>query len=415
MTRTPLKYILILLFPLCWSCNSLVHFDPMYQKTFIKLYGGEYINNAVDFLDLKDGGFVIVGYLKTTPAANEDILFIRTDSLGNVVIQKKLGDPSLNEEPIRILSINNEKEFIIAYNVVSGNTNTGFLLHINENGEVLNQSQPFTNYVFNDMTVSSDDNNLFVTGIYNGINICLLNLSVQDFSAVYVNNTTNGIGQIIELNSRDKSKYNNLGVDKNGYISMHVLDQQFNDFLDVNGNIGYYSSVPVGLNQEDPSDYYYILGYNSSDFPADSVGPFVTSVAKPASLTVPNQYVNVKSNYFLPAINTTYTDISNIIPCGLLKFRVVNNKGDVFNNFLLLGSESNGSSTDAIRLLELDADFKIVKNLYFGTGAVGDKAIKMKVLPDNSVVFLATVNYQVGQPYSKIALYKLNSDLNLDY
>jgi hypothetical protein len=83
--------------------------------------------------------------------------------------------------------------------------------------------------------------------------------------------------------------------------------------------------------------------------------------------------------------------------------------------FLLLGTQNIGTISSEIQILKLNGQFAVEHSRSFGTGSELDRAVKINVLPDGSVVFLATVNYTYQQNHSKIVLYKLTQDLELNY
>src|SRR3954471_19163703 len=70
------------------SCDTNKSIDPPFDKYFVKYYGEDGAQSAVDLIVNADGTFLILGKSDTgTP-----IILIKADGRGNLLWQKKLGE-----------------------------------------------------------------------------------------------------------------------------------------------------------------------------------------------------------------------------------------------------------------------------------------------------------------------------------
>jgi hypothetical protein len=172
---------------------------------------------------------------------------------------------------------------------------------------------------------------------------------------------------------------------------------------DPNKDIQNYINFPVDMIRGNGEDNWYVLGYSEQDQAEFSIkkGMVVTRVR-----------VNFQAHKTGPAeAYQISTGFNNIYPSAIRQTQD--------NGFLILGSTlmpGETEKTNKINVIRLDNELNFVFQKSFGTGGEGDKGVKLEVLPDGSIVFLASVNYQLGtKPNTKIALYKLTPDLELDF
>ena len=407
MKRIGNLYIVLISLLLLYACDTRNNIEPRYENTFIKLYGGRYQDKAVDFIPLDTGGFVILGSTQSAATGtSKDILVIITDRQGNVFLQKQLGDPNADEEPLRILQ--EASGFIICGNTISGNSQMGFLFAVNSQGDSTGEFQTYPNYIFNDMALASNGD-IALTGVYENKFVAEILISRTDFLDIStksgISGIDNGMGFKIQM---DNEKWYKIDHPEDVFRILAYFDNSIkirlsnlvddNGFYSIEGEVGDVFTEPIDfIHGFENADNYYIIGYENSG--STQNGPVVFTVSSAG------QSGNVLSSIYLSENNIDVDNIGNIMPVTLYKSGA---------DYLLLGTELIPGSAK-IRLLKLDKDFKVINDKSFGTGEEGDEAKKLEILPDGSVVFLATVNYKQGQPNTKIVLYKLTPDLELDY
>ena len=376
------------------SCDTKNNIAPLYNKTFIKLYGDADVDQACDFIALENGGYAIIGTTRNIGVSSSlDVLFILTDSIGNIIQQKKLGDPSADEVPLRLVYNKNNSEYIICGNSSdqSGNQE-GFLWKVKPDQDSISSSQYFPDTKFSDMTTSADGQSLALTGTVTSGNTSYIAeklINDVDYSLVGDDQSTQ-VGSGIKVGqSTIPELYQILNYDASGLINIKIADMQSepNHFFysGLIGDTAAINNLAIDLIHRVDNGNFYVLGY------CETQGPFISEVT--AGTVSGNHYLGINKD-LMPAVLFGTND-----------------------GFLVLGSTQlsvSGSSTN-IRLLHLDFNYNIVSDRTFGTNT-GDAGVKMAVLPDKSVVFLATVNYQQGRSNNtKIALYKLSPGLDLDF
>jgi hypothetical protein len=265
------------------------------------------------------------------------------------------------------------------------------------------------------MSETADNSQLVLTGNYQNNHLGEMTVSRTDLTKSFnISFREDGSGVKVEDNNDYfPGTFRFLGT-AGGGIKIKLWDlSQGGSFFD-NGPICDSLSIPVGfLEGKYKSDDYIVLGYNDNQsvrWPSDPLypsptikGPFISFILPIGSeKTIGNQ----EELHFLT--NSSH-DYSSLIPSCLYKYEG--------NHYLLLGTDTNTELKGKIRLLKLDEQFNVIADKTYGTGQTGDNGITLHILPDNSVVLLATVNYVPDQPgkYSKIALFKLTPDLELDY
>ena len=395
-------YFLALSANLLWlsSCDTEKNIAPRFDKTFIKLYGGDYKNQAVDLIALDDGGFAILGSIISTSINQEqDILFLVTDSVGNVKIRKQIGDPTIGEQPVKM--VHDTDGYVICGNLLNQPVDRVFIYRISNSADSV-EYKTYNNFIFNDMTETSDNTKLVFTGVYQDTVMAELTIARSDLTDTsFVSNWWISYGVKVDKNHTTEfpDTYKILGS-INGDIVIKLWDLDKKDSYISVRDTANENSIPVDfLRGNYNGDNYIIVGYNNDPSDPLADGPFVSEIK------VENQVGKVIANHF---ITSPTADYSNVIPSSLFKYES--------SNYLLLGTEKGPDISGKIRLLKLDQNFNVLADKSFGTGA-GDQGVIMNILPDYSVIFLATVNYVPDKPgtYSKIALFKLTPDLSLDY
>jgi hypothetical protein len=392
------------------ACDSRDNIEPRYDRSFIKVYGGVYQDEAADFIAFDSGGFAILGSTRPTIEINtKDIILFITDSRGDILIQKTYGETTVDEEAIKIIQIPGYL-FLFGYRA---SRNESCVYKIDLSGSVV-QSQSYPGYKLSDMVLSFDELMIGVTGRF-GLPSDTLKL-VKNYIDINTLDMTGipiepGEGYKIMRYNRDSAFYRILR-------SKPIVTQKIEfDIISLTATdkSHYLTNPPFGITDSgiEPIDMWgvpntgiwYYAGYSNPQDAGDTIpeGPILISL---------NDFYSEDENIYKSRATNTVSlddpDYSNIRPADLISSPA--------GGLLLLGTvvEEGGKNT-GIRLLKLSLQFDVEKSKSFGTGDVGDKAVKIEALPDGSIVFIATVNYQFNEEHTKIALYKLTPDLELDY
>ncbi|HLF32941.1 MAG TPA: hypothetical protein VI583_01810 [Cyclobacteriaceae bacterium] len=391
------------------ACDSTDNIEPRYDRSFIKLYGGVYQDEAADFIAFDSGGFAILGSTRPTIEINtKDIILFITDSRGDIFVQKTYGDTAVDEEAVKIIQIPGYL-FLFGYRP---SRNESCVYKINFNGDTI-QTKAYPGYKLSDMVLSFDELIIGVTGRFGLPGNALMVKNYIDINSLEMSGIPIEPGEgykIMRYNSDSafyrilRSKPISLQKIEFDVISLTATDKSH--YL-TNPPFGITDSgiEPIDMWGEPNSFNWYYAGYSNPQDAGDTIpeGPILISL---------NDFYNeVKKIYEGRATKTVVLndpDYSHIRPANLIK--------SPLGGLLLLGTEiTEDGESDGIRLLKLTVDFTVEKSKSFGTGDVGDQAVKVEILPDGSVVFLATVNYQLEVEHTKIALFKLTPDLELDY
>ncbi len=121
----------------------LTKLDSLGNIEWEKTYGGTGFERSSSIAQDRDGGFIIGGHSRSTPTeANGDGLIIKTDSLGNVLWQKKYGTPLEDGSIVVQPSSTREGYLMLHYlqeKIIFGQESsyTAFLYALDKEGKVL--------------------------------------------------------------------------------------------------------------------------------------------------------------------------------------------------------------------------------------------------------------------------------------
>ncbi len=119
------------------GCDTVSSLEPEQGRVFMKLYGGTKDDIARDFLQLDDGGFIIVGSTWSFDNEQENILLIRTDANGNEVWIKNLAS-NVAQSAYSIIRDNSGTGFVICGETADdGDARDIFLAKIGETGNII--------------------------------------------------------------------------------------------------------------------------------------------------------------------------------------------------------------------------------------------------------------------------------------
>lgn len=155
------------------GCDTPKSLTPAHKESFIKLFGGQYDQQAVDILPLKHG-FLLVGNSTSAPesqGSHQDILLIETDLLGNEIWSEFYDIRRQSMDMAAAMSMKDD------YLYIGGTTFTGelgdaFLLTINLTNHQIEQITTYgwaeTNEMMGDLVIYGDE--VLMVGTTNHIN-----------------------------------------------------------------------------------------------------------------------------------------------------------------------------------------------------------------------------------------------------
>jgi hypothetical protein len=75
------------------SCDNPNSLEPPFKNYFVKYYGGDGDQTGVDLTVNTDGSVILLGNWQSDPTSDSRIYLVKTDAAGNVLWEKKLGQP----------------------------------------------------------------------------------------------------------------------------------------------------------------------------------------------------------------------------------------------------------------------------------------------------------------------------------
>jgi PKD repeat protein len=151
----------------------LAEFDLDFNLNWLKTYGGNFYDAGIDFKPTSDNGFILTGSTTTSLNGYEQLLLLKTDSLGNELWQKKYGgwyqDIAYNVIELydggfaaagyskRLIEVNGFPDFTLDF----------YIVRTDQNGNKLWDKRFVSEYGTNVSFITQlSDSNLLLTGSY---------------------------------------------------------------------------------------------------------------------------------------------------------------------------------------------------------------------------------------------------------
>jgi hypothetical protein len=120
------------------SCDTKNNVDPPGKDYFVKYYGGDGDQTAVDLLVEQDGSIVLLGNSQSGKSGENKIYLVMTDAQGNLLWEKKLGT---TKDEAKDIEKTLDGNYIILSDYVISETNVDFkLIKITPEGVVLDSA-----------------------------------------------------------------------------------------------------------------------------------------------------------------------------------------------------------------------------------------------------------------------------------
>ena len=408
------------------ACDTAKNVEDPDLHYFVKYYGGDGNQSAVDILALDDGSFLLLGnYAEST--IDSDIYLICVNAEGNVLWEKRFSDN--NNSTAKDLEPTNDGNFIVLADYQSTDSlANGKLLKVSPEGTVLDVV--FFGSLANDFsrTVTAiDDGGFIVSGTTeltstwtdpNNPNPDLGNffnyrfdqnlgeLSTSDWGPV-----TPGFGGLQDVSVRTLQTQ---GV-------FYVFGYSNNDISNSNpnANLGLFyfgrDSDGDAIGVSYPGDPGHVLHEKTEINFAQAVAPelgtgFVVIGTSQDNLGVVSEIFFARMRSVLTFSNTPLQDDITLYKTIRLnrKIRGVSAASSLAGSvgYLVLGDEVRGTGAFNIWISKIDQSGTILWSSTFGSEEGDDSAAGVVELPDGKIVILGTMGLADNQ--FKMALIKLN-------
>jgi hypothetical protein len=401
------------------SCDNKTNLPDFREKSFIKVYGSETSNEAVDLVyNGPENELIILAKADDGgEQGSRDIMLIKTDLNGNNSSYFFTYTTGIDEDPVRMvregtelyiagtLTENGEKDMMLA--LFSLNTNT--FLWVNAYGEPGRDEEALSvDLQGNEIVLAGnaqdsididDDQNVDVFGIVK--NVRIIDMEGNEI----LESPRKNPGKIKDIRRFNENVYHALSQeidpvtgDVNVQIDVGLFDGNFgNGFAPrIEGN-----DFPVNMIRLNSK--ILALGFmgNIPQNPDNSLGTFL----------LVSSFDRVNGNLIgntSAVIQEPFSSL-DVIPSKMVQAES--------NHFLILGTSKTGNN-NTIRLIKFEETpegrYNLLWDHPYGTQKPEDQAAS--VLPDenNDIYFNATV-YFLQSPLTKVALFKTDVNGQLDF
>jgi len=399
------------------SCDNKSTIEPRQDITFLKIYGSETRNEAVDLIynDQSQEIIILAKSFENGSSGSRDIMIIKTDLYGNNASYFFTNSTGIDEEPIA-MDINGSDIYIAGAVIQEGEKDmmlaqfslgTNTFLWVNAYGEQNKDETAFSIEIQSseillagsaeDSIDIDNDQNFDVFGLVRNVRIVDM-----DGNQILESPRKNS-GFVKDIKRFNVNVYHSLSQEIDP-ISGEVNTQIDAGIFDGNFGTGYSPQLegndfPVNLIRQDSR--ILALGFfsNQRNNPQESIGTFL--FVAPYDQTNGNIISGSAT-----IIRDSFFETLEIIPVQLLQVES--------NRYLILGTDNDNT----IRLVKFEEGGSNTYNLLwdesFGTKRPGDEA-GMVVSYNSEYFFNATITFQSLSDFTKIGLFKTNSSGKLDF
>ncbi len=400
------------------SCDTTGRVEPLYKQHFIKYYGEDGDQQAVDFLFTSSDRFLILGNTINS-LSNYRMYLVVTDINGNTLIEKRLG---INQELARdiepIVAGPDAGNFVVLSNV-SKNASDSLAIRLT----VINiQGDSLKSFYYNSLASQE------------GVSVTPLN----DGSYFISGKTTDTDASLnTELPSGLVDKEDQLVMYLNPDFSVNYLKRIGGSaegacikILPGSTSFYYsgYSDALIGSetgisNYENNFDFRVFTtdpSAGSVNFNAGTPGlpetlATITRSGIGAFLAVGTQRLSgTQSRLYAALINTEFSPAGlseGILPLSPDNYEAVHAAPSGTSRFLIVANRINAAEKSDIWVGRITTEFVTDFQATFGEQNTNDKAVRVMELPNGDVVVLGTMNLS---NQDKMALIKLTSDGNFE-
>lgn len=398
-----------------WSCDNKTTVPDLREKSFIKIYGSDTKNEAVDlvFNEPENELIILAKAYESGGEGSRDIMIIKTDLNGNNSSYFFTFTTGRDEDPVQMvrdgteiyiagtLTENGEKDMMLAR--FSLNTNT--FLWVNSYGEPGKIEEALSLDVqageivlagqAQDSIDIDDDQNVDVFGIVKNVRI------IDSDGNQILESPRKNPGKIKDLKRLNANVYHSLSQeidpvtgDVNVQIDVGLFDGNFGTGYapQIEGN-----DFPVDLIRLNTK--VLALGFmgNQAQNPTQSLGVFLMVSS------YDRNNGNLVSNTS-ELITEPFTGL-NVIPVKMVQVES--------NQYLILGT-GNDNTLRLVKFEEtVEGDYNLLWDYPYGTNRPEDRAASVFSDESNDIYFDATIYFQ--GPLTKVALFKTDQNGRLDF
>ncbi len=380
------------------SCDTARNVDPPYSQYFLKYYGEDGDQEAVDMVVNPDGTFILLS--KSTDV--QTILLVKTDGDGNIIWQRKLGTST--DEP-KDIELTLDGDYVILSDFLMSTNNTDIkILRVDNNGNKIDSATNGTTandfgksitpvsdggFIIGGSTASVPNTNLSFLHYRCNANLVF---SQGNWRDIYDTELPGSINEVIKVFQSEDNFFNVFGYSNTPSLGggrtlyYYTID-------DVGENAGvsfisdFTSDVKVSFVVETPlilSPGYFAIGASNKN------GISKLHVSK---LRDPLQFSNndVQLNLDVAPIRR----MTGICAAPSLTSPI---------GYLVASTESKSTGETDVVLTKIDQKGAELWSVNFGSEK-NDKAAAIAELPDGRIMVLCTIESALQ---SKMALLKLN-------
>lgn len=240
--------IFVLFFWVYWVANAQ-------QNIFHKVYGGGNYVSAQAILQCPDSNFVVVGTMNSNDGNLNDVLFLKLDTIGNIMIEKKYGGASIDVG--KWAAFNHDSTAIMIVGFSSSFTSEDidvYALYLDLNGDTIwTTTIGGNNWDYAYHVINTDDKNFLITGetySYGNGNNDVYTIKIDTLGNVIWESTIGG--NLLDYAYSAVETANGL----------FILAGSSNSFT-IDGNLDYYA---IALNQLGDTIWTKTFGAHENDY-----------------------------------------------------------------------------------------------------------------------------------------------------
>lgn len=398
------------------SCDYENSVEPPYKNYFVKYYGGDGDQTAVDLIVNNDGSMIILGNWQDDVDSGNKIYLIKVDEHGNVVWEKKLGT---FKEKAKDIEPTLDGNYVILSDYKFSETNIDIKLH-----RLRPDGSPIDSVVYGSIEIDEgstvtplDDGGFIVTGS-----------TTLDTTVIIDPNTPNDLSDIFHYRCNSSLVFDSefwKGQFGPGTLDFgtKVIQYSSNLFYVFGSSNQIHAGNPAG-NQN--LMYYSINagGENGTpnylgDFDSDTQSSFVMPVAEELGagyLVVGTKFTpsgaislhatRLRSPLLFNSVNDEQFDRE--VPVESRRITSLSATSIVHTNpgFLLIGNEARETGSN-IWLTKIDINGNQLWSASYGSEAEEDLGAAVRELPNGKIIIAGSVRL-INNQY-KMVLMKVNS------
>lgn len=406
-----IPFILLLLI---FSCDTANNVDPVFESYFVKYYGEDGIQVGIDMLVNPDGTMVLLGNSSSLTNRASKPFIVKIDPLGNVLWQRQMGHDTNTEMAVDI-ERDNQGNLIVVSNLGEEAVSRIWLYRLTQEGIGIDSAEfPSNRQEFaKSVSVTSDDRFLItgyaapIPGRNPNLNPALdiADVIVVEFDEVLNPRYFSLVGGGEYEGAGVKIFEETLGGGNQKFFLFGYSDTPFGsatntfklrlevtdlDFFGAPGNLRMVSGIETERQ---------VAATAIRTPESHQAGYLLVGTSYAANNLSSNIYITQYTNEFIKRI-----DKPILLGRRLEGVSAATADPDVF---FILGNETRENNRRDIFLVKLASDGTLLGTKSFGTFVGDDIAGAVKVLPDNRVAILGTLELETQK---KMVLIIVNSE-----